>query len=616
MQRTAFLFFLLISFSASAQDNTSEQLAIQYYQNNEFEKAALLFEELFESKPSSSVYYSYFLDCLLQLNDHDKALKELKKQVKRFPNQSEFEVDLGYIYLLLGDERKKKKHYNHALEKMPLKQADISRVANAFIKRKEYEYAIQVFKKGRDNLENATSYSFSLAELYKITGQHEKMLDEYIRLLYFDTRFSQSIQNKLQDEVQNDDFYQLTKTRFLKELQANDYMPVFVNVLSWLFIQKKDFEAAFRQQKALDKRNNNNNAGIISLADICISNKAYAVAEKAYQYILDKGPTTPYYFHSKFGLIEVKYLQLTAQVNPPKSMLEDIESHYTLYLNKDFYRYIDISEKVILRLAEVKAVYLKKVDEAINLLNKYIAYPRISKTSQAKMKLALGDYYVLGGDSWEASLLYMQVAKMYKDHPIGHEAKFRNAKLSFYRGNFNWANDQLDVLKASTSELIANDALYLSLLIQDVLGFDSNTTPLKMYARADFFIYKHQYDSAIMSLDSLEAQYPNHILMDEVYFQKGQIAEARGQYKEAVTFYIKVYQTYPKDLLADVAIYSAALLMEEKLNLVEEATALYEKIILDYPESVYVVDSRKRYRAYKNDVNEFLYDQQPPDIDP
>ncbi|MBT7038351.1 MAG: tetratricopeptide repeat protein [Bacteroidetes bacterium] len=612
MRTLLFVFTLFLSSLLFAQDNSTELLAIQYYQNNDFEKASILFEELFEGDPGSEIFYHYYLDCLINLTEFNVAEKMIKKQIKRFPNKNILAVDLGYVYSLMGDERKKKKQYAEVVENVNANPTAVSMLANAFIQRKEFEYAISVFQKGRKLSNDPTAFAFSLAELYKLTGNKELIVDEYINLLYNDERLIQSVQNKLQDEVLDDDFYNLTKQRLIKEVQNSNYTPVFVNLLSWLYIQKKDFQAAFRQQKALDKRSGNNNAALVSLADICISSNAFDIAESIYQYIMEKGTTTPYYFHSKFGLIEVKYLKITSLPNPAVSALIDIEAHYTRYLNTDFFRYIDISEKVILRLAEIKAIYLNKVSDAIELLNKYIDYPRISKTSQAKMKLSLADYYVLSGDDWESSLLYMQVAKMYKDHPLGHEAKFRNAKLSFYRGDFNWANDQLDVLKASTSELIANDALRLAMLIQDVLGFDSNVVPLKMYARADFFIYKHQYDSASSVLDSLQNHYPNHVLIDEVYFLKGQIAEKIGNYNSAIDYYKKVFSDYPTDLLADLSLYSAALIYENQLADIENAIILYERIILEYPESVFVVDSRKKYRAHKAMTKEDKFYQDPP----
>ena len=65
---------------------------------------------------------------------------------------------------------------------------------------------------------------------------------------------------------------------------------------------------------------------------------------------------------------------------------------------------------------------------------------------------------------------------------------------------------QLDILKAATSKLIANDAMELSLLISDNIEEDSLTTPLQMYARADLLEFRNLDNDALAVLDSVIAE--------------------------------------------------------------------------------------------------------------
>src|SRR5207237_519209 len=129
--------------------------------------------------------------------------------------------------------------------------------------------------------------------------------------------------------------------------------------------------------------------------------------------------------------------------------------------------------------------YLNKTNEANDLLEETIALPQLSLQLQAECKLELGDILLMTGDIWEASLRYSQVEKSFKHDEIGNEAKFRNAKISYYTGDFKWAQAQLDVLKGATAKLIANDAMDLGLLISDALAIDTNEAPLCIFARAD-----------------------------------------------------------------------------------------------------------------------------------
>jgi len=596
------LILILQGFSAFTQP-VNEQLAIQYYNNGEFDKALDLFEQLYFSNSSSQFYYDYYLNCLLNLKDYKQAEAVAKKQIKKFPENPSYQVDLGYIYGLAGDSKKKIKIYTDLISSLKPDNQKIALLANALILRKEYAYAIEVYQKARKIFNNNAIFSYPLADLYQKTGQLTPMFQEYINLLKVNPEESEIIENKLQDVVAGDSAYHLLSELLITEIQSSAFNPDLIDLLVWLFVQRKDFKNAFIQVKALDKRLKDNNTRLVQLAELCMSNQDYEVADEIYNYILSKGEATPYYYHAKFGLIEVRYLKITSNQKPSVADLTEVESLYTDFLNREFYRFPDISEKVILRLAEIKAVYLGKTKEAIDLLEKYLKVPQITKTTQAYMKMALADYQVLNGNVYDAILLYLQVYNMYRDHPIGHEAKFRNARLSFFMGDFEWATDQLEVLKASTSELISNDALRLSLLIQDVLGIDSNEVPLKMYARGDFFMFKNQLDSASAVFDSIISGFQGHELIDDAWFAKAQIEAKKSDYQKAIEFYQKIFTDYRYGILADVSLFEAARIYEEKLKSPEKAKELYEKLITEYPDSVYIVEARKRFRILRGEKN-------------
>jgi tetratricopeptide (TPR) repeat protein len=606
MRKIILLFSTIFLFlQSNAQVTTNEQLALQYYQEEDYEKAYVLFDELFHEN-KSEYYYNYYFNCLIQLKYYEIAEKELKKLVKERPDVPEYKIDLGYIYKLTGNARKQEKQYDKIIKDLIPDEALILKTANAFTFRDEIDMAIETYKAGRKLLGIPTLFAHPLYNLYRYTNNTEKMMEEILSILDNSPSQLSAVQNSLQDYIQEEKKYDIIREITLKKVQESNYRDVYVNLLSWLFIQKKEFGAAFRQLKAQDKRKNTNNSNLVRLAEVCNENHDYETAVEIYEYVVSKGSNTPYYYHSKFGLLDVMYLNVKENDNPNEEDLLKLEEDFTEYLAKNFYRHIQITEKVILHLTEIQAFYLNKPSEAINNLIKYMNYPQISKSARAKMKIQLGDLYVFSNELDEAVLIYKQAGLMFKDHPIGHEAKFRTAKLAFYRGQFDWATTQLDVLKGSTSELIANDALQLSLLIQNVLEMDTSTAALKKYAKAEFYIFVNQYDLANAYLDSLLEIFPGHQLTDEVYFAKAQIETFKANYNQALFFYEKVYEDYSYDLLADEALYNAALINEEKLNDTASAKELYEKLILDHPESVFVVDARKRYRQYSSKEDEFF----------
>jgi TolA-binding protein len=297
-------------------------------------------------------------------------------------------------------------------------------------------------------------------------------------------------------------------------------------------------------------------------------------------------------------LVEV----LKAKITQSEYQEEDLKQ-----LNKEYSRNIKELGKSSFTLplirgqANLYGYYLDKVDTAIQVLQSAIQIPGISKEDQAETKIELADLYLLDNEIWEASLLYSQVEKDFKYDQLGEVAKFKNAKVAYYTGDFFWAQAQLDVLKGSTSKLIANDALDLSLLITDNIGLDSVAEPLRMFARADLLFFKKDYDAANESLDSIPKYFPQSSLKDDVLFSKYEIEMAKRNYAEAAKKLRELISDYGEDILGDDALFELALLEEEKLGNITTAMDLYKRLLTTYPSSLHVVESRKRYRMLRGD---------------
>jgi tetratricopeptide (TPR) repeat protein len=233
-------------------------------------------------------------------------------------------------------------------------------------------------------------------------------------------------------------------------------------------------------------------------------------------------------------------------------------------------------------------------------LNELIAQPRLQKEFIGNVKLDLGDYLVLQQKLWDASLIYSQVDKDFKQDMLGEEARFRNAKLAYYRGDFEWAQTQLSVLKSSTTELIANDALYLSVLITENTPPDSNLAPLLRFAAADLLMFQFKSKEADQLLDSIAKAFPENPLQDDILMQRGKIAEEEGRYNDAIDFYQKTVKDFGDDVLADDAVFRLGTLYQNKIKDKAKAIEYYEKLIVDYPGSTWVQQARAQYNELKN----------------
>lgn len=586
-----------------AQKNTDEKLAMQFYEQKDYPKAIAYFDKLYDKNPDA--YFTYYYKCLVETKDYGKAEKVLKKQIKRNDEAFQLYVWLGKLYRLQNNPEKEKEQYTKAIKEVISTQNYVFVLAHAFEEEELYDYAIEVYKKGRKETANNYPYYYEIADLYKKKGDLKAMINEYLDAVEFRESELYTAQANLQQSLGYDDKNggfnnPLLKQELQKRIQKDPDKTIFSEFLIFILNQQKDFDGSFAQSKALDKRLKEDGTRMMELAKLCLSNENYAVAEKCYQYVMSKGKENPYYDIANIEKLNANYSQLTSQSNPNALELTALETNIEAAIKQ--YGVSNMSLPLIKKSALLKAYYLNKPQEAIQELEDVTTKYGFDKNTMAEIKLDLGDMNLLVGNIWDASLLYSQVEKDFKYEPVGQDAKFRNAKLSFYASDFKWAKSQCDVLKGATSKVIANDALDLSLVITDAIGIDTNAMPLSMFASAELLIVQHQYDKAITRLDSINSLFSEHTLGDDIYYKKAEIYKKTNRYAEAAKMYQNIVEFYPTELYGDDALFKEAELYERNLNDKEKAKELYQEVLTKYPGSIYVVEARKRFRELRGDV--------------
>lgn len=595
--------FLLNYVQLFAQRNNDEALAMQFYERKEYDKAADYFDKLYDKNPDA--YYTYYYKCLIELKDYTKAEKITKKQIKRNDKNVFLYVRLGKIYKLQNNTEKEKEQYNKAIKEVIPEQNSLFTLAHAFEDEELYDYAIQTYLKGRKQYADTYPFYYEIAALYKKKDDITAMINEYLNAIEFRESEIYTAQTHLQQSLGYDDKNggfnnPLLKQELQKRIQSKPDKIIFSEFLIFILNQQKDFDGSFTQNKALDKRLKEDGTRLLDLAKLCISNENYNVAIKCFDYVMAKGKTNPYYDIALIEKLSAQYTQLTQQANPNTTEIVLLEKNIDQCVKE--YSVSNLTLPLIKKSSLLKAYYLNKPQEAIEQLENLISEYSFEKALTAEIKIDLGDINLLVGNIWDASLLYSQVEKDFKYEVIGQEAKFRNAKLSYYASDFKWAKSQCDVLKGATSKTIANDALDLSLIITDAIGIDTNDLPLSMFAKADLLIIQHQYQSAIEKLDSINSMFSAHTLGDDIYFKKAEIYKKTTRYQESLKMYENITEFYPTDLYGDDALFKQAELHDKFLNNIEKAKELYQDILIKYPGSIYVVEARKRYRELRGEI--------------
>lgn len=579
------------------------QLAAKYFNEKDYERAAVVYAELLEEKGNYLYYNNYFI-CLDRLGKYVEALELTKSMIKKHPHEVKYKIDQGYVYDQQGKKQKTKKIFADIIRNLPQQRYKIVNISNFFLVRNYTDYALETLEEGRKKLNDYTFHT-EIANVLYISRNYSLMIETYLEYIELFPDQYTFVQNRLQyliNRDHEDNIASLLKSHLLLKIQQHPNLILFSRMLLWLSIQQKNFDIALTQAKAIDKRAKEDGETLVELANICFNHGDYVHAITAYDLVLKKGKDNYLYVEALIGLLSSRYALITGSDSYTDKDILELEKDYQQVL-EDFGK-TSATVPIMKDLAHIQTFYLHKPDSSIQLLNEAINIPRAFDMDVAKCKLELADIYLLTDEVWEATLLYSQVEKSFKHEPIGDLAKYKNAKLSFYIGEFDWAKSQLLVLKGSTSSLIANDALQLSVMIGDNIEADSSTTALSLYAEADLLLFKNNREDAMILLDSILTLSTYHSIFDDVLLLRGKLYLDMGMIDSAIIDFQEIADNYSWDITADNALFLMAETYDFFKNDKDKASELYLRLMTDYPGSLFVAEARKRYRFLRGDLNE------------
>jgi len=591
-----------VSYDVEAQmhyGNTNEKLAYQFYANKDYDKAAALYQQLYDDTKRSH-FFNQLIDCLFLTSNYKDAEDKLKTFLKKNPAAWKSHVDLAYVYLQSGDDDKAKKYVAKIVKDVPENKNSIIEVANLLRNRGFNEAALSLFEKGANSANVNENFYLEKAYVYNSMLDFENCVDYYLLALGEKPDQYENTKNRLRVLMMydvNGNVDDVIRMALLTKTQENPDNEEFSELLMWFSLQQKDYELAMVQLKALDRRLGNRENEILNISHIAFDNQQFDIAIDGFKYVVDKSKEGVFYPEAVVGLLETQYQKAVAENSHDKTFFENLSQRIAAAFEElGFYR---DTKSLMTSQAHILAFELGKPDEAIELINKALQLG-FSAADNAVLKMELADIYLFKDEVWEATLLYSQIEKAMKNEPIAHEARYKNAQLRYFIGEFEWAQAALDILKAATSKLVANDAMTLSLTISDNLEYD--TIALKRLAKADYYIYQHRYDLANQMLDSVNAYNPNEVSMPCLLYRKAKITKENGEYYQSDSLYKRIYEGYADSYIADEALIEDAQLLEYQLDKKEEAMECYAKLFDYYTASVYVAQARKCYRRLRDEI--------------
>ncbi|UYZ62214.1 tetratricopeptide repeat protein [Hymenobacter weizhouensis] len=584
-----------------AQQEGGVQLAREYVRKAEHDKAAYLFGRLSTDEQTAANVLPDYLTSLQALGRHRDAEKLVKRAQRQRPDDPSLGVTLGTVLAKAGDQPAAQKQWERVLSQLS-RPEQVLPVAAAFQQASLPDWATRTYLRGRELARTETEYAPQLIQLYTQSGQRDKLMAETLRLVQNDERQLPFVRNMLQNSLQDEKDFDALEKELLSLVQKNPELPVYSELLLWLHVQRRDFTGALVQAKALDRRGRTEGQRVLEVAEIARRNKDYESAIQGYDYVVREYRGRPLYALARQRLVQTREDQVRTTYPVNVAQLRSLLQDYQQVL-QDLGRTPETAP-VLRSMAALQAFQLDEKEPAIKLLQEVIDMPRAPLEVVDQAKIDLADIYLLRNEPWEATLLYSQVEKSHKDTPLGYEAKLRNARLSYFAGDFRLAKSHLDILKQATTREIANDAMQLSLLITDNTAMDTAGLALRDYAAVEQQVFQNKLPEALRGLDALLQKYPGHALQDDAWYLKAQLQRRTGDYPGALTTLEKITANPKYDVLSDDALFLAAAILEENLHDAAKAQELYNQVLVKYPGSIYVADARKRFRKLRGDVNQ------------
>jgi len=584
--------FLLFQATALAQEDF---LAKQYFNDGDYEKAVVFYEKLAESNPRRTDYSEALVACYQQLERYTEAetfLLEKLQDPYAFPT---FFIELGYNYTLQDQSENATEYYDKAIQKIDENPNYGYSVGYRFQKYALLDYAIKAYTRAME-LKPDLNYDFQLARIYGEQGDIEKMYQSYLNLIWEGKTSRSNVLRNIEDFISEDPANEnnvLLRKVLLKNAQKSPDV-LWNELLSWLFIQQKQYGSAFSQEKAIFKRAEGSNMDRLeNLGDITLGDNDLENASAIFQFIVDNTEEPRVKLNAQLKLIDIELK------NPTAKTLDSVEKQFEQLVAE----YGNKSLTLQLQIAYANFLTFKRErpEPAIAMLKESLELP-MGRVAVAYVKLALGDILVYDQRFNEALILFTQVQKSLKNDVLGQDARFKVAQTSFYKGDFDWALTQLKVLRGSTSQLIANDAMQLSLLISDNSLEDSTQTALKKYARADLLAYQNKNKEAIEVLEDILQNHKGEKIEDEALLKQAELLAEQKDYEAAEFNYKKIVEFYSDGILADDAHFALGELYRNILNEPEKAKSHYEKIIYNYQDSYYFPQARINFRKLRGDA--------------
>lgn len=590
--------FAALQVEAQPIGNSEVHLANEYFNDGEYEQALNLYEKLYRQRPGVDFYVYRVVDCYLGLGQTEQALEFTEKVIRKMKGRVQFKALKGKVLAEAEGDAAANAYWDKLIARELQNQNEFAAVGSFFMTQRDYTRAKETYEQARETLNSPWAFNSDLATLYRVLNQPADATEEYVHLVLQTPGIYPQVQNNVLRMVSKENNPKIEGV-LLKAVQDNPRNMQLRELLYEFYLRAENYEEALVQARSLDKLNNENGNRLIRLAKTLQKNGYYGLSNNALEALLENNPNSPFFLEARVQM--AKNFELKAFGQRPLD---------TLAINDAIHNYEELFERygripglleAMYRKARLHVFYSDQPDSALKELEA-IQNLNVPPVKKADAQLLMGDVYLLKGDYFQAERTYQQVEDLFMEGQQGAMARFRIARLNYFKGEFELAKGRLKVLKDNASNDIANDAIQLFLKIQDNMGLDSTTTALEAFADAELLAFQRKYEQALAKMDSILQQFPEHMLADDILWAKANIYLNQGNTERAFLFFDKILENHADGIYGDDALFTKAELYQYDLNQPEKAKQNYLNILMNYPASLFKVEARKRIRALRGDT--------------
>lgn len=638
----------LCGYTSFAQDRQDIQLANEYITKGEKEKALLIFQELVKKNENIPFVHNAYFNLLVDMGKFSEGENYVERLIRKDDKLS-YRLDLGVLYFRSGNLPKADKYLTTLIKAQDDDIYKLKTTSDYLASKNLTDYAVIALKQARTASGNESVYSLELANLYRMAGKRDEMVEEYLNYVTQTPSNISYIKNIMQILITKPEELESLEKLLLDRIQKDQNSEVFADLIIWVNLQQKNFYGAFIQARAYDKRFRKEQSKTLEIAQIALNNQDYENADKSFSYVIKEFANTENELPARLGLIKARESKVRKSYPVNRDSVRYVIGEYKKF--KKNYPDNPNGFEATINQASLHAYYLEEMDSAVYYLQGLIANNKVGPSMKSKAKIDLGDIYLLKEEPWEATLLYSQVEKTQRETPQGYEAKLKNAKLSYFKGDFKLAQEHLDILKQATTREIANDAMELSMRIKENITFDTLGTALKEYASIELLMVQNKIDEALLRLQNFQttkkirisreealsmklwteedlkkdlakqketgiffslkdsisidvkSQIESTTIKDDVYWLEASLRLKKGEFEKAMALYEKIVTEFGDDILADDAYFMEGEIQEKYVKNKDKAMEIYRDFLTKYAGSVYVAEARKRYRTLRGDFD-------------